>query len=102
MIRSDNGVPFSSRAIAGLSKLNVWWTKLEIVHDRIAPGHPEQNASHERMHRTLKRQAVRPVRATCAAQQRNFDAFRREYNTERPHERLGQQTPASPPSRGNE
>ena len=29
------------------------------------------------------------------AQQRNFEAFRMEYNTERPHERLGQQTPAS-------
>jgi putative transposase len=47
------------------------------------------------MHRTLKRQAIKPVRASCAAQQRNFDAFQREYNTERPHERLGQETPAS-------
>jgi integrase-like protein len=47
------------------------------------------------MHRTLKRQAIKPVRATCAAQQRNFDAFRTEYNTERPHERLGQRPPAS-------
>lgn len=47
------------------------------------------------MHRTLKRQAVRPVRRTCAAQQRAFDAFRTESNTVRPHERLGQQTPAS-------
>ena len=47
------------------------------------------------MHRTLKRQAIKPVRATCTAQQRNFDAFRHEYNTERPHERLNQETPAS-------
>ena len=47
------------------------------------------------MHRTLKRQAIKPVRATCAAQQRNFDAFRREYNEDRPHETLGQTTPAS-------
>ena len=47
------------------------------------------------MHRTLKRQAIKPVRASCTAQQRNFDAFRHEYNEERPHERLNQQTPAS-------
>jgi hypothetical protein len=32
---------------------------------------------------------------SCAAQQGNFDAFRQEYNTERPHERLHQATPAS-------
>jgi putative transposase len=48
-----------------------------------------------RMHRTLKRHAIKPVRGSCAAQQRNFDAFRHEYNTERPHERLHQATPAS-------
>jgi len=43
----------------------------------------------------IKRQAIKPVRATCTAQQRNVDAFRREYNDERPHEALGQTTPAS-------
>lgn len=47
------------------------------------------------MHRTLKRQAIQPVRRTCAARQRNFDAFQHECNHERPHERLGQETPAS-------
>jgi len=94
-IRTDNGVPFATQAIHGLSYLNVWWLRLGIVHQRIRPGCPQENGAHERMHRTLKRQAVKPVRATCAAQQRNFDAFRREYNTERPHERLGQQPPAS-------
>lgn len=94
-IRTDNGVPFATQAIHGLSFLNVWWMQLGIVHQRIRPGCPQENGAHERMHRTLKRQAIKPVRATCAAQQRNFDAFQREYNTERPHERLGQQTPAS-------
>ena len=47
------------------------------------------------MHRTLKRQAIKPVRGKCTSQQRNFNAFRTEYNVERPHERLAQQTPAS-------
>jgi putative transposase len=69
--------------------------RLGIQHQRIHPGRPQENGAHERMHRTLKRQAVRPVRRTCAAQQRAFDAFRTEYNTVRPHERLGQTTPAS-------
>ena len=44
---------------------------------------------------TLKRQAIRPVRRTCAAQQQAFDAFRTEYNDVRPHEWLNQATPAS-------
>ena len=94
-IRTDNGVPFATQAIHGLSYLNVWWMRLGIQHQRSRPGCPQDNGAHERMHRTLKRQAIKPVRAHCAAQQRNFDAFRAEYNTERPHERLGQRTPAS-------
>jgi len=94
-IRTDNGVPFATQALHGLSYLNVWWMRLGIGHQRIHPGCPQENGAHERMHRTLKRQAIKPVRATCTAQQRNFDAFRREYNTERPHEHLGQRTPAS-------
>jgi putative transposase len=94
-IRTDNGVPFATQAVHGLSFLNVWWMRLGIQHQRIHPGRPQENGAHERMHRTLKRQAVRPVRRTCAAQQRAFDAFRQEYNAVRPHERLGQRTPAS-------
>jgi transposase InsO family protein len=94
-IRTDNGVPFATQAIHGLSYLNVWWMRLGIVHQRSRPGCPQDNGAHERMHRTLKRQAIKPVRASCLAQQRNFDAFQREYNEERPHERLNQRTPAS-------
>jgi len=94
-IRTDNGVPFATQAIHGLSFLNVWWMRLGIVHQRIRPGCPQENGAHERMHRTLKRQAIKPVRGSCAAQQRNFDAFRHEYNVERPHERLHQRPPAS-------
>jgi transposase InsO family protein len=94
-IRTDNGVPFATTGIHGLSQLNVWWMRLGIQHQRIHPGRPQQNGAHERMHRTLKRAAIRPPRANCAAQQRAFDVFRREYNTERPHEYLQGQTPAS-------
>jgi putative transposase len=69
--------------------------RLGILHQRVRPGAPQENGAHERMHRTLKREAIKPVRGSCTAQQRNFDAFRREYNVERPHEYLGQETPAS-------
>jgi putative transposase len=94
-IRSDNGAPFASRAIGGLSKLAVWWLKLGITPERIVPGHPEQNGRHERMHRTLKDQTARPPRPSDVAQQLAFDEFVQEYNHERPHEALGQKTPAS-------
>lgn len=94
-IRSDNGTPFSSKAIGGLSRLNVWWTQLGIHHDRTEPGHPEQNGSHERMHRTLKRATVWPAAADAVEQQERFDGFRGEYNHVRPHHALAMKTPSS-------
>lgn len=75
-IRTDNGVPFATVAIHGLSQLNVWWMRLGIQHQRIHPGRPQQNGAHERMHRTLKRAAIRPPRDNAQAQQRAFDARR--------------------------
>lgn len=94
-IRSDNGPPFATRALAGLSPLAVYLIKLGIVPERIQPGHPEQNGRHERMHRTLKAETASPPAPTRRAQQRAFDRFRLEYNQERPHEALDQQTPES-------
>ncbi len=94
-IRTDNGVPFATSGIHGLSQLNVWWMRLGIQHQRIHPGRPQQNGAHERMHRTLKRGAIRPPRTNAPAQQRAFNRFRTEYNTERPHQHLGGQTPSS-------
>lgn len=94
-IRTDNGAPFASRALAGLSRLAVWWMKLGIRPERIQPAHPEQNGRHERMHLTLQLETMSPMAATRRAQQRRFDQFRREYNEERPHEALAQRTPAS-------
>ena len=93
-IRTDNGAPFASRAIAGLSRLAVWWMKLGIVPERIQPAHPEQNGRHERMHLTLQQETMSTMAATRRAQQRRFDEFRREYNEQRPHEALDMHTPA--------
>ena len=94
-IRTDNGPPFASTALAGLSRLAVWWIKLGIVPERIAAGHPEQNGRHERMHRTLKQEVAMPPAADRRGQQRALQAFRTEYNQVRPHEALQMQTPAS-------
>ena len=94
-IRTDNGPPFSTLAPGGLSRLAVWWIRLGIRPERILPGRPDQNGRHERMHRTLKAETAKPPRSSLRAQQRAFNAFRREYNDERPHEALGQATPAS-------
>jgi transposase InsO family protein len=94
VIRSDNGSPFASTGPTGLTALSVWWIKLGIRHERIDPGHPQQNGRHERFHFTLL-EAMRPPPPTRAAQARRFAAFVRDYNEERPHESLGQRPPAS-------
>jgi transposase InsO family protein len=94
-IRTDNGAPFASLALAGLSQLSVWWIKLGIVPERIEPGKPQQNGRHERMHRTLKQDTAMPPSADRGAQQRAFDEWVKTYNEVRPHEALGMQVPAA-------
>ncbi len=94
-IRTDNGVPFATNTLARLSRLSAWWVRLGILPELIEPGKPQQNGRHERMHRTLKAETMRPAAGSLAAQQRKFNAFREEFNNERPHEALDMQTPAS-------
>lgn len=94
-IRSDNGGPFASTGLMGLTPLSVWWLRLGIALERIEPGHPEQNGRHERMHLTLKQETTRPAAPNGMAQQERFDKFRHQYNTIRPHEALGMATPHS-------
>ncbi len=94
-IRTDNGVPFATRAICGLSRLSAWWIKLGIDHQRIEPGQPQQNGAHERMHKTLKAETTRPPEQDMQRQQARFDRWRTEFNDERPHEALDYETPAS-------
>ncbi len=94
-LRMDNGTPFGSQGAAGLTKLSVLWVKLGIALELITPGCPGENGRHERMHRTLKQETSRPPSGSLAAQQARFDAFQREFNDVRPHEALGQRTPAS-------
>jgi putative transposase len=88
-------VPFATCGIHGLSQLNVWWLRLGIQHQRILPAQPQQNGAHERMHKTLKGEAIRPPRSSLGTQQRAFNAFRHLYNEERPHEALQNRPPAT-------
>lgn len=94
-IRSDNGVPFSSRGVCGLSRLSAWWTQLGVKHERIERGKPQQNGRHERMHLTLKQETARPAAKDAASQQVRFDEFMDIFNHVRPHEALGQTPPAT-------
>jgi transposase InsO family protein len=93
-IRSDNGGPFASAGLGHLSRLSVWWMRLGIGLERIAPGHPEQNGSHEQFHAVLKAETARPPAGHAAAQQRRFARFCVDYNTERPHAALHDAVPA--------
>jgi putative transposase len=94
-IRSDNGVPFAAAwAAARVSTLSAWWVRLGILPELIEPGRPAQNGRHEPFHRTLKRETAQPPAASRRAQQRRFDVYRAHFNTERPHEALGQRPPS--------
>lgn len=92
-IRTDNGPPFAGRCIGGLSRLAIWWILLGITPERIKKGCPEQNGRHERMHGSLKREALTPPAYDLKEQQMVMDAYVHEYNHDRPHEALNDQTP---------
>ncbi len=93
-IRTDNGVPFASNALARLSQLSVWFIRLGIYPELIEPGKPQQNGVHERMHKTLKEEATIPPASNLKGQQRKFDGFRHEFNEDRPHEAIDMKRPA--------
>ncbi len=93
-IRSDNGAPFASKGLGGLTKLSAFLIRLGVALERIRPAHPEENGRHERMHRTLKAETTRPARANLLQQQERFDEWVREFNHERPHEALAMRRPA--------
>lgn len=95
VMRSDNGAPFASTGLAGLTSLSVLWLRLGIELERTRPAHPQDNGRHERMHRTLKQETTRPARTNLLQQQERFDAFVDEFNRHRPHEALGMHPPAA-------
>lgn len=93
-LKTDNGPPFATVGLGGLSELAVWLIRLGITPERIRPAHPQDNGSHERMHKTLKQETANPPRRNLREQQRAFDRFQAEFNDERPHESIGMRAPA--------
>lgn len=93
-IRSDNGAPFASSGAGGLSKLSVKLIKAGVTPERIAPGKPQQNGRHERMHLTLLQEVADPPADCMREQLKRLRHFQRFYNEERPHQALDNATPA--------
>ena len=93
-IRSDNGNPFAGRCIGGLSRLSVWFIQLGIIPERIEKGCPQENGRHERMHRTLKSDTLDVTARNLKDLQNKFDVFKHDFNNDRPHESLNDQTPS--------
>jgi transposase InsO family protein len=101
IIRVDNGSPFASMGPGRLSKLSVWWMSHGISVEFTRPGSPQDNGSHERMHRTMKAECCRPGSVNHDAQQQRFDRWRKTFNTERPHEALSMRVPQEVYHRSN-
>lgn len=92
----DNGGPWGYTLDEPWTKLGVWLLKLgvRVIHSR--PRHPQSRGKNERFHRTLAAEVFAFERfRNLAAVQRAFDRWRDIYNLDRPHQALGQQTPAS-------
>jgi putative transposase len=93
-LRSDNGAPFASPGVGGLSRLSVKVIKAGVMPERIAPGKPQQNGRLERLHLTLLQDTANPPARSLRQQLERFKDFQCLYNEERPHAALGNDTPA--------
>jgi hypothetical protein len=92
----DNGSPWGDASGERWTRLGVWLLKLGVGLIYSRPYHPQSRGKNERFHRTLKAEVFALRRFSDFGQvQRAFDAWREVYNFERPHEALGQATPAS-------
>lgn len=93
-IRVDNGSPFAGKGALGLSRLSVWWMRLGIRVEFTRQARPGDNAGHEQFHGCYQREVVRTGAAHRRSMQQRSTRWLAGYNEERPHEALGQQTPA--------
>jgi transposase InsO family protein len=96
-IMTDNGSPWGGGdAEHSLTPIGVWLMRLGVRVAHTRPYHPQTNGKDERLHRTLKTELLRGRYFSGLGEcQVAFDAWRNCYNSERPHEALGMQTPAS-------
>ena len=88
IIRCDLGTPFASVGLGRLSALSIWWIEQGIEVEFTRPASPQDNGSHERMHRDFKAEVAASPSPNLAAQQRRLERWRHEYNHQRPHGRI--------------
>ena len=92
----DNGSPWGNDTEHPHTPLTVWLMRLGIAVCHGRPYHPQTQGKDERFHRTLKAEVLQGRLITDLAHcQRLFDEWRVVYNFERPHQALGNATPAS-------
>ena len=92
----DNGAPWGSAGMGGLTSLEAWLLQLGVEPWHGRPRHPQTQGKVERFHGTIAAEVFGMGQfADLAAAQRAFDRFRADYNHERPHEALGDAVPAS-------
>jgi len=90
----DNGPPWGSSGMSRLTQLSAWLIEQGINVSHSRPFHPQTQGKDERFHRTLKAELIaRRSFADLQQCQQAFDPWRHRYNTERPHESLGMDTP---------
>ena len=95
-ITCDNGSPWGSGGRSYYTALGVWLMRLGIGVSHSRPHHPQTQGKDERFHRTLEAEVLRYQHgSTLADWQLHFDQWRVIYNTERPHEALSMNVPAS-------
>lgn len=93
-ILADNGPPWGDDADTPHTRLTVWLLHLDVPLDHGRPYHPQTQGKVERFHRSLLEDVVaRETFTDLTHCQRRFDAWRRVYNTERPHQAIDLQVP---------
>jgi transposase InsO family protein len=90
----DNGSPWGDGPDSPYTPLTVWLMRLGIRCGHSRPYHPQTQGKDERMHRSLKAEAMQEIREDLDSWQAAFDAWRLVYNTQRPHQGLDYAVPA--------
>jgi len=91
----DNGSPWGSDKHHIFTPLTMWLIRqnIGIIHSR--PFHPQTLGKDERFHRTFKAEIGQYCIGLSLEQcQRRFDAWRKVYNFQRPHEAINMKVPA--------
>jgi len=88
-LRSDNGSEFVAMVV------QAWLEQRQIQPLYIDPGCPWQNGKDERFNGTVRDECLNMQLFASVAEARiRLELFRRHYNDDRPHSRLGYQTPS--------